>query len=69
MEFEYQKKYIGTIEPRWNDSKVVLTENEYLADDALAFIYGAIKKYGTDPKALEDLKSYIGYMATKIGEK
>lgn len=69
MESEYQKMYIGTVEPRWNDSKVVLTENEYLADDALAFIYGAIKKYGTDPKALEGLKSYIGYMATKIGEK
>ena len=65
----FETNYIGTIEPRWNDSKFVLIENEYLADDALAFIYGAIKKYGTDPKALEDLKSYIGYMATKIGEK
>ena len=48
---------------------MVLTENERLADDTLAFIYGAIKKYGTDPKALEDLKNYISYMATRIGEK
>ena len=65
----FETNYIGTIEPRWNDSKVVLTENERLADDTLAFIYGAIKKYGTDPKALEDLKTYISYMATRIGEK
>ena len=65
----FETNYIGTIEPRWNDSRVVLTENERLADNALAFIYGAIKKYGTDPKALGDLKSYIGYMVTKIGEK
>ena len=60
-------EYIGTIEPRWNDEKAVLTENEKLADDALAFIYGAIKKYGTNPKALKDLKNYIKYMVTKIG--
>jgi hypothetical protein len=66
---KFEKEYIGTIEPRWNDSKVVIVNDSHIADNALAFIYGAIKKYGTDPKAVNDLKNYITYMSTKIGEE
>ena len=64
----YHKTYIGTIEPRYNDSRVFLNDDKYICDDALAFIYGAIKKYGTDKNALTDLKAYISYMATRINK-
>ena len=65
-EVEVELNYIGTIEPRWNDSKVFLNSDNKLCDDALAFIYGAIKKYGSDPNALNDLKKYIAFMVTHI---
>ena len=50
---------LGTVEPRWNDVRVNIPENEYLCDDALAFIYGAIKKYGTSKSFIKELKEYI----------
>ena len=59
---------LGTVEPRYNDVKVNIPENEYLCDDALAFIYGAIKKYGTSPSFLTELKEYIIKEAKYIGE-
>ena len=62
-------KNLGTIEPRYNDTKVVIDIDESICDDTLAFIYGAIKKYGTRKECLEGLKDYIKTMADKIGEK
>lgn len=59
---------IGTVEPRYNDEKVLLTSDNSIQDDALAFIYGAIKKYGHEPEYFEDLKKYIINEAKYIGE-
>jgi hypothetical protein len=47
----------------------MLTENDCICDDVLAFIYGAIKKYGTDKEYLEDLRVYIKEMANDIGKQ
>jgi hypothetical protein len=66
---EMKNRKMGTVEPRYNDSRVMLTENDCICDDVLAFIYGAIKKYGTDKEYLEDLRVYIKEMANDIGKK
>ena len=59
---------LGTVEPRWNDARMNIPENEYLCDDALAFIYGAIKKYGTSKSFIKELKEYIIEEAQNIKE-
>lgn len=64
----YERK-MGTVEPRYNDARVTLSSDERICDDDLAFIYGAIKKYGTDPKYLEDLRIYIKEIANYIGKR
>jgi hypothetical protein len=64
----YDRK-IGTIEPRYNVSKVFLSKDVCICDDDLAFIYGAIKKYGTDPKYLNDFRIYIKEIAEYIGRR
>lgn len=68
-EIEGPVRKMGTIEPRYNDEKVSINEDEYLCDDALAFIYGAIKKYGTSEACLGELKEYILKEATYIGKQ
>ena len=50
---------IGTVEPRRNDADMFLDDEEIIEDDSLAFIYGAIKKYGTEIKYRDDLLRYI----------
>ena len=50
---------MGTVEPRYNDEKVSLTLDNSIQDDALAFIYGAIKKYGQYPELYDELADYI----------
>lgn len=52
---------LGTIEPRYNDKKVQVNEKG-IQDDRLAFIYGAIKKYGHRPECTGDLLAYIRSM-------
>ena len=64
----YERK-MGTVEPRYNDARVTLTSDDCICDDDLAFIYGAIKKYGTDPQYLEDLRIYIKEIANYIGKR
>ena len=59
---------LGTVEPRWNDARMNIPENEHLCDDALAFIYGAIKKYGTSKSFIKELKEYIIEEAENIKE-
>ena len=56
---EKQIKKMGTVEPRFNDTHVFLSDDTFICDEPLAFIYGAIKKYGTDKAYLEALKEYI----------
>lgn len=59
---------IGTVEPRYNDVRFTLTEENSIQDDALAFIYGAIKKYGHNPEYYEELKEYIIKETEYIGK-
>lgn len=64
-----KKMKMGTVEPRYNDENVKLTLlNGNIQDDALAFIYGAIKKYGQYPELFSELKDYIIKEAKYIGE-
>lgn len=44
---------MGTVEPIYNDGEL------HIKDETLAFIYGAIKKYGNDVELYDGLKSYI----------
>lgn len=66
-EIDEPVRKMGTIEPRYNDEKVSIAEDKCLCDDALAFIYGAIKKYGTSEACLGELKEYILKEASYIG--
>lgn len=60
---------MGTVEPHYNDEQVFLKNENYIYDDALAFIYGAIKKYGTNREYdLNELKEYIIKEAQYIGK-
>ena len=61
-----QIKNMGTVEPRFNDTRVFLSDDTFICDEPLAFIYGAIKKYGTDKAYLEALKEYIIKIAKTI---
>ena len=64
--FGDRKKVIGTIEPDWTNSREF--RGDGIKDDSLAFIYGAIKKYGSFPECYPDLKDYIKMMVERIGE-
>lgn len=65
-----KKEYMGTVEPRYtDDSKHPILGDGQIHDDALGFIYGAIKKYGSDPIYYNDLKKYISMMVERIGER
>ena len=67
---QFEKEYMGTVEPRWtDDSKHPILGDGQIHDDALGFIYGAIKKYGSDPIYYNDLKKYISMMVERIGER
>ena len=60
---------IGTVEPRWKDSpEHPILGDGTIHDDALAFIYGAIKKYGSHEEYNESLKKYIIKEAEYIGK-
>ena len=64
---EKRKRIIGTIEPDWINEREFIGDG--IKDDDLAFIYGAIKKYGSFPEYYPDLKEYILKIAQKIGER
>lgn len=57
---------MGTVEPRYNDLYKI--QGYGITDDSLAFIYGAIKKYGSNKEELPELKAYILETAKHIGE-
>ena len=59
-------KNMGTVEPRWTDEGHPIVGGR-INDTPLAFIYGAIKKYGNDPQYFDDLKIYIRMMVEEIG--
>ena len=44
---------MGTVEPIYNDGEL------HIKDETLAFIYGAIKKYGNNEKLYDKLRGYI----------
>lgn len=44
---------MGTVEPIYQDDNLIIK------DDTIAFIYGAIKKYGNIKESYNDLKKYI----------
>ena len=54
-------KKMGTVEP------VYETKNGRIADDKLAFVYGAIEKYGADKELCEQLYKYIGNIVVPFG--
>lgn len=62
---------IGTVEPKYTD---LYPMQGVIEDKALAFIYGAIAKYGTergilyDQERLDSLKEYILKQAENIGK-
>lgn len=64
----FEAEVMGTVEPRYTDEHCILGDGK-IHDDALGFIYGAIKKYGSVPIYYNDLKKYIGIMAERIGER
>ena len=47
---------LGTIEPKYTDLHPLVG---CIEDDQLAFIYGAIAKYGTHKELVPELKEYI----------
>lgn len=50
------EKTMGTIEPIYNDGDL------HIKDETIAFIYGAIKKYGGDDAYSDELRGYIGIL-------
>ena len=62
-----KESYMGTVEPDWTNKREF--SGEGIRDDALGFIYGAIKKYGSYPECYPELKDYIKMMAEKIGDE
>jgi len=60
-------RVIGTIEPDWNNDREFCGPG--IADEALAFIFGAIKKYGSYPECYHDLRLYILEIAKGIKDK
>lgn len=59
-------KKLGTIEPRYDDERVRITSNNPINDETLGFIYGAIKKYGTDSEYNDALREYISEIVNFI---
>ena len=64
---------IGTIEPKYIDGdkhfqKIDGNHNAQIMDDACAFIYGAIKKYGHNPEYYDELREYIIKETNYIGK-
>lgn len=47
-----QIRHMGTVEPSYG-------ENDFIADDTLAFIYGAIDKYGAYEDLVDEVCKYI----------
>lgn len=47
---------LGTIEPKYTDLRPLVG---CIEDDTLAFIYGAIAKYGTHQEFVPEVKEYI----------
>lgn len=56
---------MGTVEPKYTDLHPM---QHVIEDDALAFIYGAIAKYGSNKETFPELKEYISKMIEKIGK-
>lgn len=56
---------MGTVEPKYTDLHPM---QKVIEDDALAFIYGAIAKYGSNKETFPELKEYISKMIEKIGK-
>lgn len=50
------EKKMETVEPVYNDGEL------NIKDETLAFIYGAIKKYGNDEALYDELRGYIGIL-------
>lgn len=50
---------MGTVEPRWTDLNHPIEGSGVIEDDTIAFIYGAIKKYGAYKEQIPELKEYI----------
>ena len=50
---------MGTVEPRWTDLNHPIEGSGVIEDDTIAFIYGAIKKYGAYKELVPELKEYI----------
>lgn len=57
-----RNKVLGTIEPEYFGK----LSNEDDVEVSLAFIAGAIKKYGNDPDMIEDLVDYISGRVSDI---
>lgn len=62
-----KESYMGTVEPDWTNKREFAGDG--IKDDALGFIYGAIKKYGSYPKCYPELKDYIKMMGERIGDR
>ena len=56
---------MGTVEPKYTDLRPM---QNVIEDDALAFIYGAIAKYGSNKETFPELKEYISKMIEHIGK-
>lgn len=50
---------MGTVEPRYTDINNPIQGSGVIEDDTIAFIYGAIKKYGAYKELVPELKEYI----------
>ena len=62
-----ESKAIGTVEPRSGDETVNIPDNS-IKDESLCFIYGAIKKYGSEECYTYNLREYIRNMLKYVGE-
>lgn len=56
---------MGTVEPKYTDLHPI---QKVIEDDALAFIYGAIAKYGSNKEIFPELKEYINKQLKYIGK-
>jgi hypothetical protein len=59
---------MGTVEPIYNDIKHPIEGSGVIEDDTIAFIYGAIKKYGAYKELVPELKEYIKNQVKNIGK-
>ena len=56
---------MGTVEPKYTDLRPM---QGVIEDDALAFIYGAIAKYGMHKELIPELKEYIEEQVKNVGK-